>query len=158
VHKTEVDVRRVSLKEQTKSPRSAVAHRSSVWAKVKDGLKGLIEKIARSFKLEPRLLEAVALAESGGNQAAVSPKGAVGVMQLMPETARALGVNPYDVRENIIGGAVYLKMQLERFGGNIPLALAAYNAGPGAVEKYKGIPPYPETRTFVARVLSYLVR
>jgi soluble lytic murein transglycosylase-like protein len=76
-------------------------------------------------------------------------------MQLMPGTARELGVNPYDTEQNILGGAMYLKRQMDRFG-SLPLALAAYNAGPGAVEKYGGISPYEETKRYIANVLSMI--
>lgn len=81
----------------------------------------------------------------------------MGVMQLMPGTARQLGVrNPQDVEQNVVGGAAYLRQQLERFGNNVPLALAAYNAGPGAVIKYGGIPPYRETQDYVRQIMQRL--
>jgi soluble lytic murein transglycosylase-like protein len=85
---------------------------------------------------------------------AVSPKGALGVMQLMPGTAAEMGVRADDLEDNIRGGALYLRLQLDRFGGSVPLALAAYNAGPGAVLRYGGIPPYRETRDYVARIMQ----
>ncbi|MES1198452.1 MAG: lytic transglycosylase domain-containing protein [Pseudomonadota bacterium] len=109
-----------------------------------------------SADLSPALIEAVAWAESRFNTHAVSPKGAIGVMQLMPATANALGVDPNQPGENIRGGAAYLRAMLEQFDGNIELALAAYNAGPDAVRRYNGVPPYPETRAFVAAVLGYM--
>ena len=118
----------------------------------------LIEEVSLKLELNPRLLKAVAMAESGGKQEAVSRAGAVGVMQLMPGIARGRGVNPYDVEQNILGGGLYLKRQLERHNGNIPLALAAYNAGPGNVQKYGGIPPFTETEEYISRVLANMGR
>ena len=109
---------------------------------------------ARNHGLAPGLLEAVAWQESRGRMGAISVKGALGVMQLMPGTARELGVNPGDLAENIRGGALYLRRQLDRFGGSVPLALAAYNAGPGAVARYGGIPPFRETRDYVAKIMG----
>ena len=109
---------------------------------------------ARRHGLDPDLLWAVARAESGLNPHAVSPAGAMGLMQLMPATARALGVrDPFDPEQNVEAGARYLRQQLERFG-DIRLALAAYNAGPHAVERYGGVPPYRETQAYVERVLA----
>lgn len=113
----------------------------------------IIARTARSHGLEAGLLEAVAWQESRGRRNAVSPKGARGVMQLMPGTAAELGVRADDLSDNIRGGAMYLKRQLDRFG-SIPLALAAYNAGPGAVLRYRGIPPYRETQSYVSNILS----
>jgi soluble lytic murein transglycosylase-like protein len=106
--------------------------------------------------LSPLLLEAVAWAESRFNSNARSPAGAVGVMQLMPGTAAELGVDPTDPHENVSGGARYLREMLIEFDGDLELALAAYNAGPGAVRRYGGVPPYRETRAYVAAILGYL--
>jgi len=114
----------------------------------------LFAEAARSHGLDLALLEAVAWQESRGRMSAVSPKGALGVMQLMPGTAAEMGVRADDLADNIRGGALYLRRQLDRFGGSVPLALAAYNAGPGAVLRYKGIPPYRETRDYVARIMN----
>ena len=111
------------------------------------------ERAAKAEGVDVHLLRAVAWAESRGRQDAVSPKGALGIMQLMPGTAAELGVNPFDPDANIHGGARYLARQLSRFQ-SVPLALAAYNAGPGAVLRWGGIPPYAETQTYVARILS----
>lgn len=106
----------------------------------------------------PELLDAVAQQESGYRSTARSRAGALGVMQLMPTTARALGVDPRDPLANLDGGAAYLRAMLDRFGGRIDLALAAYNAGPAAVEHFGGVPPYRETRAYVAAGLARLAR
>lgn len=112
-----------------------------------------IEDASRMHGVDPRLVAAVARRESAFRADVVSHAGAIGVMQLMPDTARYLGVrNAYDARENIFGGTRYLRTLLDTFGGDLDLTLAAYNAGPGAVAKYRGVPPYRETRAYVAAV------
>lgn len=122
-----------------------------------ESMDDIFEEAASAYDISADLLKAVAKAESNFNPGAVSRAGAVGVMQLMPGTASALGVtNPYDARQNIMGGAKYLKTQLDRYDGNVSLALAAYNAGPGSVEKYGGVPPYAETQNYVKKVTSYM--
>ncbi len=118
------------------------------------GQPALFAEMAKSHGLDQSLLEAVAWQESRGRMSAVSPKGALGVMQLMPGTAAEMGVRADDLADNIRGGALYLRRQLDRFGGSVPLALAAYNAGPGAVMRYRGVPPYRETRNYVARIMQ----
>lgn len=118
----------------------------------------MIERAARKYGVESDLVKAVATAESNMNQAAMSQVGAIGVMQLMPETAESLGVDPYDEKENIEGGAHYIRQMLDTFNGNLQKAVAAYNAGPGAVQKYGGIPPYSETQNYVGRVLDFYVK
>jgi soluble lytic murein transglycosylase-like protein len=116
-----------------------------------------IQVAATRFGIDRDLVDAVAWQESRYNPRARSTAGAVGVMQLMPGTARQLGVyNPQDVEQNVVGGTAYLRQQLERFGNNVPLALAAYNAGPGAVMKYGGIPPYRETQDYVRQIMQRL--
>jgi soluble lytic murein transglycosylase-like protein len=112
-----------------------------------------IQEAARAYGLDPRLVAAVARQESGFNPIAVSPVGARGVMQLMPATAKYLGVNDsFDARQNIFGGTRYLRTLLDTFKGDLDLTLAAYNAGPGSVAKYGGIPPFTETQNYVRRI------
>ncbi len=114
----------------------------------------MIRSAARQEGVDEQLVKAVVEAESGFNPQAVSHAGAKGLMQLMDGTARSLGVrDPFDPASNVTGGTKFLRSLLDRFG-SVPLALAAYNAGPGAVEKYGGVPPYQETRKYVERVLS----
>jgi|GEM_PF-1160847 len=113
-----------------------------------------VTSTATAHGVDPKLAQAVAIAESSLNQNDISDEGAIGVMQLMPATAVELGVDPYDEDENIEGGVRFLGQMLERFNGNVELAVAAYNAGPGAVEKFGGVPPYGETQAYVERVMS----
>ena len=120
---------------------------------------GIIRQAAHQFDLSPSLIKAVIKAESDFDHAAVSQKGAKGLMQLMPDTADAMEVaNPFDPEENIFGGTRYLSLLLKRFQNNERLALAAYNAGPEHVEARNAIPPFPETQAFVKRVLKYYQR
>lgn len=114
----------------------------------------MIKAAANKYNVDPQLVAAVAQTESGGRQEAISPAGAIGVMQLMPETAAGLGVNPYDKQQNIEGGAKYLREMMDTFGGDVQKAVAAYNAGPQAVKDYNGVPPYRETRDYVNHVLD----
>ena len=115
----------------------------------------IFEQAANQYGVRKDLLIAVAKAESNFNASVVSGAGAIGIMQLMPETARNLGVNdPYNATDNIMGGAKYLSRLLSQYNGNISLALAAYNAGSGNVEKYGGIPPFKETQTYVRKILA----
>jgi len=118
-------------------------------------LETTIESAALTHKVDAKLLKAVAQIESCFDRMAVSKVGAQGVMQLMPTTAQALGVtDSFNATQNINGGARYLAQMLSRFNNNHRLALAAYNAGPGAVEKHDGVPPYPETQEYVEKVLD----
>ncbi len=114
-----------------------------------------IERTAEKFNLDSKLIEAIIRIESNFDPEAVSPAGAVGLMQLMPETAKEMNVrNPRDPLQNITGGARYFRQMLDKFSGNTKLALAAYNAGPEPVRAYKGIPPFPETQKYVKKVLA----
>lgn len=110
----------------------------------------IFKEASEKYGLDQKLIELIAKKESNFNPNATSKSGAMGIMQLMPTTAEGLGVsNPYDARENIMGGVSLLKKYYDEFNGNIELMIAAYNAGPGAVRKYGGIPPYEETQNYI---------
>ena len=137
--------------------------RPTDWAKVDplllrdslDRYDDIIVTAARTHRVPPELVKAMVLVESGMNPKALSPRGAQGLMQLMPGTARELGVDDaYDPHENVFGGALYIRKMMDRFP-NRKHAIAAYNAGPGNVRKYGGIPPFTETRYYVEKVLRY---
>jgi soluble lytic murein transglycosylase-like protein len=132
------------------------AQRIQLPASESDAIEQAIRQAASRYNLSPGLIRSVIRAESAFQPQAVSPAGAQGLMQLMPETAKELGVtDPFDVRQNIDGGVRYLRRMLDRFDGDLKMALSAYNAGPGAVEKYEGQVPYAETRHYVKRVLRF---
>ncbi len=117
----------------------------------------IINEASGTYDIEPNLIKAVIAAESGGQADSLSSKNAKGLMQLVDTTAKEVGVNNvFDPHDNIMGGTKYLKNLVEKFSGNIDMALASYNAGPGAVEQYGGIPPFNETQNYVKRVKSYL--
>ncbi len=113
----------------------------------------IMEKSGK-HQIDPLLVSAIMAVESDFNPRAVSDKGAVGLMQLMPETAEELGVNPHNLSQNIEGGTLYIKQMLDKFSGDLKLALAAYNAGPNAVLRHGGIPPFAETQSYVLKVLK----
>jgi soluble lytic murein transglycosylase-like protein len=115
-----------------------------------------VAELAAKYDISPTLLEAVVWQESRWNPSAVSPVGALGLAQLMPGTARQMGVDPRDAMANLEGGARYLRLQLDAFGGDLEKALAAYNAGPLRVERAGGVPAIPETRAYVAAILARL--
>ena len=122
---------------------------------VREKIDQTADAAARRYDLPAGLVKSVIRHESNFDPRAVSPAGAQGLMQLMPATARELGVNdPFDIRQNIDGGCRYLRRMLDHFDGDVRKALAAYNAGPGTVRRYGGVPPYPETRRYVRKVMS----
>ena len=139
---------------------TTTAKADTISAKTTERIKSydpIIEQAAEEHGLDPNLVRAVIAAESGGKPTARSNKNAKGLMQLIDTTAAAMGVNNvWDPKQNINGGAKYLRKMLERYNGNISLAAAAYNAGPGSVDKHKGIPPIAETKQYVQRVMNYL--
>ena len=119
----------------------------------------LIDEVAKKYELEPALVRAVIRAESNFNPSCVSSAGAQGLMQLMPKTAKLVGVeDPLRPRQNVLGGMRYLKRMFDRFKGDLTLALAAYNAGPTAVTRYNGVPPYKETKRYVWKVKTFLAQ
>lgn len=149
-----VRVRPRTLNAQTLTDRPARPTDDDL--RVPDQMQKVIHESARRHKLPVKLVTAIIKVESNFNPRAVSSEGARGLMQLMPTTAEQLGVrNSFDIAQNINGGCKYLREMLERFDGNLKLALAAYNAGPGAVEKYGKVPPYRETQDYVKKVLAY---
>ena len=145
--------------EMSASAVSTVGPMSDAWRAAAGDLAEFVAGAAERHQLDPVLLTAMAKVESDFDPMAVSHKGASGLMQLMPDTAARFGVQDvFDAAENIEGGARYLRWLLERFEGRTDLALAGYNAGERAVDRYAGIPPYPETQDYVQRVLGHVER
>ena len=135
-------------------PLSSVSTGSGLSAPKK--METYFQRAAEKYGIDINLLKAVAKTESNFNAGTVSSAGAIGVMQLMPSTASSLGVqDPYNAEENIMGGAKYLSQLVHKYNGDLSLALAAYNAGSGNVDKYNGIPPFTETQNYVKKVLGY---
>lgn len=150
------DIYNIMLGQNT-AGNSAVTERAAVIETGSTSMDAIFEEAASLYNVPLNLLKAMGKAESGFDANAVSPAGAQGVMQLMPATARSLGVeDPFDARSNIMGGAKYISQQLEKYNGNIDLALAAYNAGSGNVAKYGGVPPFKETRNYIQRIKGYM--
>ncbi|MDI3532552.1 MAG: hypothetical protein PWR28_897 [Synergistaceae bacterium] len=136
--------------EEDIAPPKEAAHRDH-----QESFSQTLDGLAKRYDVDPNLVRSVIVAESGGDPNAVSPKGALGLMQLMPATASHLGVDdPFDPMQNLEGGIKYLAQLIDRYDGDVEKALAAYNAGPGAVDRHGGIPPFRETQAYVKKVLS----
>lgn len=147
---------KIFMRDIKKDKKLRTAFKLSSYARNPAEFEPIITSCSREYGVDSSLVKAVIHAESGYNPSAVSPAGAQGLMQLMPKTAQGLKVNDsFNPSDNIRGGVRYLRFLLDTFKGDESLALAAYNAGLGSVAKYGGIPPYRETQTYVAKVLSY---
>jgi len=149
----------VAYKEAHKIIEPQVLPKKTVLSKNEKCLRAydqMILKTSARHDVDPDLIRAIIFAESSANKHAVSKRGATGLMQIMPKTAKSMGVkNSRQPAQNIEAGTKYLKCLMDEYDGNIKMALAAYNAGPGAVNRYKGIPPYKETRSYIKKVLAY---
>lgn len=138
------------------APATAASLPAVVSPRRRDAVLGAITALAAAHRLDPALAEAIAWTESRLRPGAVSPRGAIGVMQLMPGTAVGLGVDPHDLAGNVAGGIALIAALMRRYNNDLVLALAAYNAGTAAVDRWHGVPPYRETRAYVAAVLDRL--
>ena len=137
------------------SLQEAIAAQANVQTSSKSQILNVVSQISKKHGVDEKLVQALIKQESGFNPKAKSKAGAMGLMQLMPSTASFLGVkDPYNTVQNVEGGVKYLKSMLDKYNGNVILALAAYNAGPGAVDKYDGVPPYKETQNYVRNILA----
>lgn len=133
----------------------ATAVQANTQPRSKSQILNVVSQISKKHGVDEKLVQALIKQESGFNPKAKSKSGAIGLMQLMPATAKNLGVkDPYNTVQNVEGGVKYLKSMLNKYNGNVILALAAYNAGPGAVDKYSGVPPYQETQNYVKNILA----
>lgn len=148
-------IQELARRPPAEQPFADVLKEASPSSGVPEQFRPLIERAAVQYNLPSRLIESIARQESSFNPNAVSPVGAQGLMQIMPQTQKELGItDPFDPAQSIDGGSRYVRMMLDRFGGNLPHALAAYNAGPHRVDQYRGIPPFAETQNYVTRILS----
>lgn len=133
----------------------AVAVQANTQVSSKSQILNVVSQVSKKYNVDEKLVQALIKQESGFNPKAKSKSGAMGLMQLMPATAKSLGIkDPYNTVQNVEGGVKYLKSMLNKYNGNVILALAAYNAGPGAVDKYSGVPPYKETQNYVRNILA----
>lgn len=143
--------------QEPEATRVSPAVRERTHGRTLEPFEEMIRDAAKAHDVDPSLIKALIMSESSGRPSVMSNRSAKGLMQLMDSTAADMGVKDvWDPRENILGGTKYLKVLLDRFDGNLPLALASYNAGPGTVEKYGGIPPFRETREYVERVTKFM--